>query len=1033
MASERAGPDASDGIATVVVAAAADAPAGAFERRLAASDAIERVETAAPDAVADVLDAAGADCVVCLPPPGGDRNEGAAATADDGDDAGALVAAVADAGTAAPVLVVGTGLDAAAAYAAGATELLPVDPREEAGGAVDRIAAVVSREAHTAGRERTIDPTADVREETERILARIDEAFLALGDDWRVGYLNERAGDLFGVDPETAVGRVVWEAIPAVADTAIERKARNAMETRYPLSVEAELPALDGWFEIDVYPDEEGLSVFVAETTERRERERELRVRKRAMAEASIPLTLADPSRPDNPLVYVNEAFEELTGYDREEALGRNCRFLQGPETDPETVAEIAAAVDAEETIRTEVLNYRKDGTPFRNRLDVTPIYDENGRLLRFLGSQRDVTEQHRRRNVRENLLATTRELLNAGSRAEIAEITSDAARSVLGHDLNAVYLRANGDGPLSPAAWTDDIDELFDGPREPAPGGPVVEAFDRGEATIVDDLAARTDDPGGGEHPYAPAESLLSVPLGDHGVLVVGETDAESFDAADIGTGELLTLNAAAALDRMARVRELQEYETLFETVQDKLYVVDEEGYVQRVTEPLADALGYDCETLCGRHVSTVLTEKTVEEGERLVSDLLVTPEPASNRYEGTMIDRDGEERPVEIELSLLPHGDDFRGTVGAVRDISERRSRERELRVFRRAVIEAGIGLAMYGDDGRFSYVNEQYASLLGYERTELESTPVWRTFEGVTAETFGEFWNGFAPGETRTTETESRRADGTTVSVETVTTAVTIDDERYHIDTVQEITGRRERRQQTEVLHRLLRHNLRNELTVVRAHASRLVGGLDDEIESAETIVETVERLADLVDTARNAERVVERETVRRPIDVCELLREEIADLRAAADATVEATLPEARYVAADPLFGEAIGQLLDNAVEHNDAADPEVSVAVSEMPDRSGWVAVEIADNGPGIPEQERAVLTAGEETPLRHGSGIGLWIVRWIVARYGGDLRFETREPRGSRVVVALPTAEAPAEDETVTDDDPAADRRTEED
>ncbi|MFB6132899.1 MAG: sensor histidine kinase [Halanaeroarchaeum sp.] len=97
--------------------------------------------------------------------------------------------------------------------------------------------------------------------------------------------------------------------------------------------------------------------------------------------------------------------------------------------------------------------------------------------------------------------------------------------------------------------------------------------------------------------------------------------------------------------------------------------------------------------------------------------------------------------------------------------------------------------------------------------------------------------------------------------------------------------------------------------------------------------------------------------------------------------------------------------AIAELLDNAVEHNDRPHPSVDVGMDVTDDS---VAVMVADDGPGIPEHERAVLREGEETPLVHGSGLGLWLVYWIVTMNGGRLEIEDNEPRGTVVRLVLP-------------------------
>lgn len=116
-------------------------------------------------------------------------------------------------------------------------------------------------------------------------------------------------------------------------------------------------------------------------------------LRDAAMDEAPIGITISDPTRPDNPLIYANDGFCELTGYPRDEVLGRNCRFLQGPETRAEPVAKMRAAIADEEPITVELRNYRKDGTMFWNRIGIFPIESPAGEVTHYLGYQQDVSD----------------------------------------------------------------------------------------------------------------------------------------------------------------------------------------------------------------------------------------------------------------------------------------------------------------------------------------------------------------------------------------------------------------------------------------------------------------------------------------------------------------------------------------------------------------------------------------------------------------------------------------------------------------
>jgi PAS domain S-box-containing protein len=107
-----------------------------------------------------------------------------------------------------------------------------------------------------------------------------------------------------------------------------------------------------------------------------------------------MAMVLADPNLPDCPLVYVNPAFHDLTGYTSEEAVGRNCRFLQGPETDPGVRERIRHALAAREVFNEEIYNYRKGGAGFWNALHISPVFDDDGSLLYYFGSQIDVSAQ---------------------------------------------------------------------------------------------------------------------------------------------------------------------------------------------------------------------------------------------------------------------------------------------------------------------------------------------------------------------------------------------------------------------------------------------------------------------------------------------------------------------------------------------------------------------------------------------------------------------------------------------------------------
>ena len=104
-------------------------------------------------------------------------------------------------------------------------------------------------------------------------------------------------------------------------------------------------------------------------------------------------MLLTDPQRSENPIVFANQAFVSLTGYELGEVLGRNCRFLQGPDTDPTAVTALREAIQARREISVRLLNYRKGGTPFWNELHISPVRAADGELIYFFACQLDVTQ----------------------------------------------------------------------------------------------------------------------------------------------------------------------------------------------------------------------------------------------------------------------------------------------------------------------------------------------------------------------------------------------------------------------------------------------------------------------------------------------------------------------------------------------------------------------------------------------------------------------------------------------------------------
>lgn len=175
---------------------------------------------------------------------------------------------------------------------------------------------------------------------------------------------------------------------PEVARRAVEAGARSYIPWSHPDAFDAIVDAVDAvCAETPQRPSPDRLGDQGASLRE------ELRVVKHTLDAAPIGITITAADGPDNPIVYANSHFEALTGYDRDELLGVNSRFLQGRNTDPERVAELRSAIEAEESLTVELRNYRKDGSEFWNRMHVTPIRNAAGTVTHYAGYQREVAE----------------------------------------------------------------------------------------------------------------------------------------------------------------------------------------------------------------------------------------------------------------------------------------------------------------------------------------------------------------------------------------------------------------------------------------------------------------------------------------------------------------------------------------------------------------------------------------------------------------------------------------------------------------
>lgn len=205
---------------------------------------------------------------------------------------------------------------------------------------------------------------------------------------------------------------------------------------------------------------------------------------------------------------------------------------------------------------------------------------------------------------------------------------------------------------------------------------------------------------------------------------------------------------------------------------------------------------------------------------------------------------------------------------------------------------------------------------------------------------------------------------------------------------------------------VLNRVLRHNLRNDMSIIRGHTQLMADKLEDD-PSGEIALSQIDDLLELSQKARDLNRIVTADYERKPTDIVALV-EDIVETVTQEDSSASVSVNYDGKITADvlPSFSQAVEELIENAVKHS-SETPTVTVTIETV---RNAVEIRISDDGPGLADHEADVLKTGTETPLTHGSGLGLWIAHWIVTDHNGSVEATDTEG-GTTMTISVPRRE----------------------
>jgi PAS domain S-box-containing protein len=815
------------------------------------------------------------------------------------------------------------------------------------------------------------------------LIDSLHEPIFVVGPDDNLLYANERLSDVTNRPPEEFENSPVTELTAFVEtgfadlregidallrENTTERRVDVSMtlpddapvDTRIP--VEARLTRLtdgDGLI---------GVLVVMRDITDQKKTEQHLRAserRFRAMFEAhSAPMLLIEPQSGN--IEEANVAAADFYGYSIGELTTMSIQ-----EINCHSPSEVAAK-------RRRARNQNRNHFEFEHELASSEVrtvevhsspIEVDGRNLLF-SIIHDITERKRREREYEQIFNNVNDAIIAFD-PEAEEITqvNDAYKRMFGYTFERI--RELGIGGLS---------VVEEGYTENRGWELIREVAETGESETTE-WRAETND-------------------GDRIWLEVTLTSAE------IG-GEQRVLSIQR--DVTERKRRQREYEQIFDGVNDGVTIHDPgTGEILDANETYLEIFGYDdVETVreIGLGGLSATEEGYTEERARaLINDVAESEEPRTVEWQ--IETADGEQRWFESTVAPAEIAGEER-VLAIQRDVTERKRREREFEQIFNGVRDA---ISVHDPSTvRILDVNDAYLDMFGYETTEEVRergvSGLSITDEGYTEQRGREIHQRVVErGQPESLEWQSEVRSGERIWLGIKVAPAVIGGKQRTIAVHRDITERKRREQRLAVFNRILRHNLRNQLDVIRSYAEELVNYTRDD--HAEQIIDATDELAEIGRSAQEIDRVISKTEAPTEIDIAESLRKTVETMDPSrSDVTVTTEFPdEACLRTHEESVTMAVESALENAIENATSA---VTVAIKKSEHQC---LISIRDDGPGIPDEVLTPLQVGKETPLQHGRGLGLWQLRWCVDTLNGDLSFETED--GTTVRITVPDQSA---------------------
>lgn len=906
---------------------------------------------------------------------------------------------------------------------------------------------------------RRIEQLQETQEAHEAISASVD-GIAVLDEDERYTTVNQAHAEVYGYDdPDEFIGES-WRM--CYSDTELEQIEDEVFQVLGEAGDwRGELTGVrrNG----ETFPQEVSLSMMedgglvcvVRDISDQKRRTRELEAaqgRFQALTEnAGFGVVTIDE---DSTIRYANDALEDVLGYAPEDVVGEPLTTLMPDRFRDSHLSGIQRYLnEGDKTLDWEWLELpgqHSDGHEVPLGISFGETILEDGHL--FTGILRDITAQVEQEEQIAALHDASRRLTEATTPDEVASVTVDIANDVLGEPFSTMLFYDEEDDQLNIAARADstaaflkkvDVGEL----SGISTGQLGMEIFRSGEMRVIDDYETVDNR----AFPDLPLGTVVIVPVGGYGILALGGQSIEAVTETERHQIELLALNARAALERAEREQTLAEREqrlrTILENMPIILFAVSQDRKITLQVGKGLEQVNIEQNQMIGTPVEEVFPD----------SPAVLDAIERSLDGESVDITVDIWGRTYQVWYEPIWDAGEVTNAIGVAMDVTDRDKRERGIRalhdVTRDMMQETDTKtICQMAVDTAQNALGLPICTIWMQSDDQPRLDPV--AWSNQAEELFGELptfepggslaWQAFADGTPRVFDDVRHEADrynpdtemrselivpigdygvlnsgstdvGRFEETDVVLAQLLAANTRSALERAEREATLQRQTDEMEFFNSILRHDVLNGMTVIRGRAEFLTDDLEgQQLQDAETIVDWSNDIVTIIQRVRTVlETLTGTEDPHlEPTDLSGALRAEISRVQTTyPDVTFETVIPDGVTVQTNELLGEVLGNVITNAVDHNDRDGLRIVITVDDPTETDDHVTVRIADNGRGVPDDSKEAIFRREETghAKSTGSGFGLFFVDSMVAKYGGDIRVVDTDTGGAEFVIELPT------------------------